>query len=342
MRETAIDAFLVTKPENIRYLSGFTGGPDGRLMIFEDEQYIITDTRYSEQAKREAPDFILLLDKFPYTESLNKVKRNFDKLGIESSHITYHEYEMISKTVDTSLVPLEDMVEEVRMVKEKEELEFIKKAAHIGDIVFEEICLFIKSGIMEKKIADKIIFLLREKGCEKEAFDVIAASGKNASLPHARPGEKHIMPGEMLTLDYGGFFKGYASDMTRTVFIGKPSKYFKDVYAEVLKAQKIGVSMIRSGVLCSEVDKAVRDYLKSCGLADYFVHSTGHGLGLEIHEKPALSPASSIELEENMVVTVEPGIYIPGEGGIRIEDTVIVKQDGCEIVTRADKELRII
>lgn len=342
MEKEGLDAFLVTKPENIRYLSGFTGGEDGKLLILEDEQYIITDGRYSEQVKRESPYFRLILDKFPYLEALNRIKRSFARLGIESLHLTYHEYKMLENTVDTVLVPLENMVEEIRMVKEEEELEYIRKAALIGDMVFDEICSFLRPGIEEKKVADRITFLLRERGCEKEAFDVIAAAGENASLPHARPGAKRVKDGEMLILDYGGFFKGYASDMTRTVFMGTPLSYFRDAYNEVLRAQEIGISMVKAGVLCSEVDKAVRDYLKGCGLADYFVHSTGHGLGLEIHEKPALSPTGDIELKENMVVTVEPGIYIPGQGGIRIEDTVIVKKDGCEIITRTDKELRII
>lgn len=342
MREKGLDAFLVTKPENIRYLSGFTGGEDGKLLILEDEQYIITDTRYSEQVKIEAPHFNLVLDKFPYLEALSKVKRSFKSLGIESLHLTYHEYKKIESTVDTFLVPLEDMVEEIRMIKEEGELACIREAARIGDMVFEEIVPFLRPGIREKEVADRIAFLLREKGCEKEAFDVIAASGGNASLPHARPGKRCLKCGEMLILDYGGFFRGYASDMTRTVFLGSPPSWFQDIYSEVLKAQKIGISMIMAGVSCSEIDKAVRDYLKGSNLADYFVHSTGHGVGLEVHEKPALSPTSEAKLEENMVVTVEPGVYIPGQGGIRIEDTVIVKKDGCEIVTRTDKELRII
>ncbi|SHG65936.1 Xaa-Pro aminopeptidase [Thermosyntropha lipolytica DSM 11003] len=343
MKEKGLNAFLVSKPENIRYLSGFTGGEDAKLLILEDEQYIITDTRYREQAAREAPHFELLLDKFPYLEALNKVRRScWDRLGIESLHLTYHEYRMLESTLDVDLFPLEYEVEELRMVKEEEELECIREAARIGDMVFEEIVSFLKPGITEKKIADRIAFLLREKGCAKEAFDVIAAAGENASLPHARPGEKAVKPGEMLILDYGGFYEGYAADMTRTVFIGSPSAYFQDAYREVLKAQKIGISVVRAGIKASKVDEAVRDYLKSSGLGDYFVHSTGHGLGLEIHEKPALSPAGDIELKENMVVTIEPGIYIPGKGGIRIEDTVIVKKDGCEIITRTDKELRII
>ncbi|MBO8159228.1 MAG: aminopeptidase P family protein [Thermosyntropha sp.] len=342
MKNKGIDAFLVNKPENIYYLSGFTGGVDGKLLILDDEQYVITDTRYEEQVKNEAPDFALLLGRFPYIDSLNAIEHKFEKLGIEGKVISYYEYEMLKKNLDVSLVPLEGLVEEIRMIKEEEELDFIRKAAGIGDSVFEEICLFIKPGIYEKQIADKIIFLLREKGCEKEAFEVIALSGRNASLPHGRPGAKPIEDGDMLTLDYGGFFGRYASDMTRTVSVGKPSDYLKDVYFEVLRAQKIGLSMVKAGVSCREVDKAVRDYLEGCGLGEYFVHSTGHGLGLEIHENPALSPHCDIILQENMVVTVEPGVYVPGTGGVRIEDTVIVKQDGCEIITRADKELRII
>lgn len=228
------------------------------------------------------------------------------------------------------------------MVKEPYELKLLRHSARISTEVFAEIKNYIKVGITEKDIANQIVFLLKAKGGSKEAFDTIAVAGENAALPHGQPTNRPLVNGDMLTLDYGGFYQGYAGDMTRTVAIGSANDKLKEYYNKVLEAQKLGVSLVKAGVMAKDIDKAVRDKLNSYDLGSYFAHSTGHGLGLEVHEMPSISYKSDIILQENMVITIEPGIYIKGWGGIRIEDTVIVKADSCEVITHADKELIIL
>lgn len=339
MCELNIEALLVTKGENIRYLSGFTGGSDARLVVTDNEQYIVTDSRYEEQVNRECPDWTLLLEKPPDHEALMRLCQQYKRIGAEAHDLTYNQYVSIAEKLTGELVPLSNVVEKLRVIKDATELTYLRKAAAIGDEVFSDICGFIAVGKKEKQVANQIAFLLQEKGCEGLSFPVIAVSGEDAALPHGQPGERKLAPGDMLTMDFGGFYHGYAGDMTRTVVIGVPSQRLYDYYMRVLEAQQLGVAAVKAGTACAEVDRKVREYLDKYQLASYFKHSTGHGVGLEIHEEPAVSAHSKAVLQAGMVVTVEPGIYIPGWGGIRIEDTVIVRDDGCEIITHADKNL---
>lgn len=337
-----MDAFIVSKPENIRYLSGFTGGSDAILLISRESNYLVTDSRYIEQAARESPEWEFCLEKPPDTGMIAKLAGSYRKVGFEPHAVTYQEYMMLSKSLPCELYPLTQVVEEMRKVKEEEELQCLRKAAAAGAQVFDQICDLIQPGLSEKHIAAQIGFYLREYGCEKESFDTISLSGQNAAMPHGMPGNDKLTPGDMLTLDFGGFYQGYAGDMTRTVAVSKADQCLVDRYQAVLEAQKKGVNMVKAGVSCRDIDLAVRESLKEHQLDQYFTHGLGHGVGLEIHESPRVSFRSEEILEKNMVITIEPGIYIPGWGGIRIEDTVIVKERGCEIITASDKQLLII
>lgn len=342
MIEKQLDAFIVIKPENIFYLSGFTSGADARLVITHAKQYLLTDSRFWEQAELEVPDWQLVKETTPgFNSIVDLIDRNA-RIGVESHYINYEEYLEMRTRLGREPIPVNQLIENLRTVKEEGELEILRASAGISDEVFKELGAFIKPDLTERQVASYIAYRLREKGCDNESFDTIAVSGPNAALPHGKPGNRVLVAGDMLTLDYGGFFQGYAGDMTRTVFIGPAPSDSRDKYMKVLEAQQLGVSLVKAGTRCCDVDRAVRDCLALYGLDIYFGHGTGHGVGLEIHEEPRLSRLCETVLKENMVVTVEPGIYIPGWGGIRIEDTVIVRNGGCEIITHTDKGLLIL
>ena len=332
-----VEAFLVSKPENIRYLSGFTGGEDARLFITAQNKYIISDSRYREQIAWQCPDWEMLEEKNFDGSKFNLLADDFVNIGFESQVVSYADFCNLKKNLKSELIPLTDTVEAARILKDEAELDLIRQAGAIGDDVFREIAGQIRPGSSEREIAALIEHLLRLKGCDREAFDTIVLAGVNAALPHGSPGTKRIEAGEMVTIDYGGFYQGYLADMTRTIAVGEMPPAFHDRYRAVLDAQELGVSMVKAGISCREIDQAVRNRLQSYGLDEYFLHSTGHGVGLEVHEMPAVSMSSETILQPGMVITIEPGIYIKGWGGIRIEDTVIVLKNGCEPVTQADK-----
>jgi Xaa-Pro aminopeptidase len=342
MAEKDIDTFLVCQPENIFYLSGFSSGEDARLVITPTQQYLITDSRFWEQAQREAPDWELVKETSPGYSRMFDLIAPAKRVGLESHYLTYEDYVEIRSKLGRDPVPVNKLIEKLRVVKDEDELQLLRDSACISDKVFSKVTAFIKPGQSEREIASFIAYQLRREGCAKEAFDTIAVSGPNAALPHGKPGDRLLHEGDMLTLDYGGFWRNYAGDMTRTIFIGYASAADRDKYMQVLEAQQLGVSLVKAGVPCCDIDKAVRDCLSRYGLDTYFGHGTGHGVGLAIHEAPRLSSFSDEVLKENMVVTVEPGIYIPGWGGIRIEDTVIVRENGCEVITHTDKSLLIL
>lgn len=339
MAKRNIDAFIVVQPENILYLSGFTSGDEARLVITPTAQYLVTDSRFWEQAQMEAPDCVLVKETSPSFNSMFSLIDGAAHTAVESHYITYEDYLDIRNRLGRDLIPVNRLAEDLRMVKDEDELKSLRDSAHISDEVFREVTAFIKPGLTECQVASYIAYQLREKGCAKESFETIAVAGPNAALPHGKPGSRLLAAGDMLTMDFGGFYQNYAGDMTRTVFVGSVSADSRDKYMRVLEAQQLGVSQVKAGMRCCDVDRVVRDCLAQYGLDGYFGHGLGHGVGLEIHEAPRLSPFCDTVLQENMVVTVEPGIYIPGWGGIRIEDTVIVKNGGCEVITHSDKSL---
>lgn len=338
--EEKIDGLLVSKLSNIRYLTNFSGSY--ALLYVGEPSFFITDFRYKEQVKEEVkgPKIYIskkgLLDKFLNLKEIEEVKR----IGFETEHLSYTEFLNLKKGLPKAkLYPKKGLIEEAREVKEEEEIELIKKTCAITTKVFEEVIKMIKPGITELELAAEIDYRLRRYGAEKTAFDTIVISGKKSAMPHGKPGLKKIKNREFIILDFGAVFKGYASDFTRTVFLGKATKKQRMIYSIVKKAQENALNNLKPGMSTKSVDNLARAIIKKEGYGKYFGHGLGHGVGLEIHEAPKLSFFSNGILKENCVVTLEPGIYIPGFGGIRTEDTVVIRKYGAEILTNYTKEL---
>ena len=338
--EQKIDAILISKLPNLQYFSGFTGDSTV-LIITHNKNILVTDGRYIEQAKQEAPRFEVV----EQTENLwQKVAEIINEIGIlsvgfEGNDVTFNEYEKFKefapKVKLTSMNP-----SEIRQVKDETEIEKIETACEIADKAFSEIVKFIHAGIREIEVAVQLEYIMRKLGAKKPAFDTIVASGLRGALPHGIASEKIIKNGEFVTMDFGAVYKGYNSDITRTVFVGHASEKEQKLYNSVLRVQYLGLKTIKPGISGKDVDATVREALKKEELDKYFTHGLGHGVGLEIHEEPRLSRLSKCEaLKENMIVTDEPGIYISDFGGIRIEDTVLVTENGARPLTKSPKHL---
>ncbi len=335
--ETA-SAFLVTSPENLYYYSGFTGG-EGALLIDKNAKKLFTDSRYTEQAKLEAPDFeILDTANVPLSTQLEQLKDT--PVGFEDEFATFSYFLALKKKVPVlSLVPASKEIDAVRVIKDEKELSCIETAAKIADNAFSYILPKIFPGKTEKEIALDLEVYMRSHGAEGLSFETIAAAGRRSSMPHGAASEKIIEKNELFTLDFGCKYKGYCSDMTRTVVVGKADEKQKEIYEIVLRAQLAALSAICSGKACKDIDAVARNIIKDAGYGAYFGHGLGHSVGLAIHEKPNLSPRSEDVLVPNIPVTVEPGIYVPDFGGVRIEDLVIVTEDGYKNLVTAPKEL---
>lgn len=338
IKEQKFSAMLISKEENLRYLSGFTG--DSAVLIITDkEKILITDGRYTEQAKNQAKGFQII----EQTEGLWKktaetiLSLKIKKIGFEGHHLTYSIYLALTKMLP-SVKLCHVSLENFREVKDEEEISNIKKACSIADIAFEEVLKYLKTGLKEFEVAAFLENVMRINGSEKAAFDTIAVSGTRGSLPHGVPTENLIISDVFVTMDFGAKFKGYCSDITRTVAVGNITEEMRKAYDTVLKVQEAALPYIKPGVSGVEVDKVAREALGE--YKEYFAHGLGHGVGLEIHEEPRLSRKSKCKsLKENMIVTDEPGIYIEGKFGIRIEDTVLVTKDGGLPLTKSDKRL---
>lgn len=335
---------LIAKEENRRYLSNFSGS-SGWLLITLDRQGIITDFRYHTQVREQAPQWELI----DRGDNLyERLKETCDAWGIEQlifeeDYLPYLEVRKIKESMpQVLLINREGLVEEQRMIKDDGEIVKIRKAGQIAADVFSALQSYIQDGLTEIEIADRIELLLKEKGSRENAFTTIVAAGENAAKPHGLPSERPLRNGDLVVMDYGAVVEGYRSDITRTVAIGDIDREFERIYNIVKDAQLRALEAIKPGITGKEVDKVARDYISDYGYGEYFGHGLGHGVGLNIHENPRLSPQSEVALEEGMVVTVEPGIYIPGRTGVRIEDLVLVTRDGCEILTDVTKELLVI
>lgn len=340
LQKQELDGFLLAKPESCRYLSGFTG-TDSFLLITPTARMLMTDSRYTEQAKGEAPDF-QVIEFSIMTETLAELSKKYHlgRIGLEKETITISVFENLQRAVpDLEFIPVTDPVASLRRIKQPHELEKIRQAAEITDKAFLHIVDFVKPGMTEKEVALELEFYMRRLGAEGIAFDFIVASGVRGALPHGTASDKIIKEGEMLTLDIGCVFQGYHSDLTRTIFIGQPSDKQVEIYKLVLEAQTKALEAIKPGIKGSEVDRMARDVIIQAGYGENFGHGLGHGVGLEIHEGPRLSPRDDSVLEPNMVVTVEPGIYLPGWGGVRIEDLVVLTSKGCEIISKSPKDI---
>lgn len=334
------DAVLLTSPHNMRYFSGFAGG-EGAAVITKNKAYLLTDSRYIEQAESEAKGFEVTETNDWMKGACRLFERNSLKtVAIEDDSMTAAEFNRLSELAPRrEFIMAASKIRTMRMMKTEDELDRIRRAEEIGCRAFEHVLQYIKPGVMERDIALEIEYFMKKQGASGMSFDTIAISGARTSLPHGVPTDKKVENGDFVTMDFGCVLDGYCSDMTRTVVVGKANEEQKKIYEVVKKAQQIGLDTIREGIPCADADKAARDYIASCGFGQYFRHSLGHGVGLLVHELPNLSPRSEFTLEKNMVVSCEPGIYIPGFGGVRIEDLVAVTKDGCENLTRVTKEL---
>ncbi|AYC29550.1 M24 family metallopeptidase [Paenisporosarcina cavernae] len=341
--DLGIDAMLITSEFNRRFITGFTGST-GNAIVTKDGAVFLTDFRYTQQAKSQVKDFTIHeFKKSLVEETAEKLKElGATKIGFEKEHMSYGLYELYNKAVDGVLVPFSSTIENMRMIKTEDELSVLRKAAEIADQAFEHICTFIKPGMKEIDVSNELEFFMRKLGATSSSFDIIVASGERSALPHGVASEKVIEKGDFVTLDFGAYFNGYVSDITRTVAVGEPSEKLKEIYQIVLDAQEKSLREIKPGMNTAEADAIARDHIKSHGYGDAFGHSLGHGIGLEVHEGPGLSPRSSVILEPGMVITIEPGIYLEGIGGVRIEDDAIVTENGLERLTHSTKELRIL
>lgn len=342
-KEYGIDGMLITNPFNRRYMAQFTG-TSGVVLISEEKALFITDFRYLEQASKECEGYEIVQHTGPIQEKVaEEVKRlGITKLGMEQDDVSYGLYKVYEKLINAQLVPLSGVVEKIRLIKNEQEIKILKEAADIADAAFKHILDFIKPGVTELEVANELEFFMRKIGATSSSFETIVASGYRSAMPHGVASEKVIEKGDFVTLDFGAYYKGYCSDITRTIAVGNPDEKLKEIYNIVLEAQMKGIEEIKAGLKGKEADAITRDYIKAKGYGDYFGHSTGHGLGLEIHEGPTLSSRSENILEPGMVVTVEPGIYLPGLGGVRIEDDIVITENGNKLLTHSAKELIIL
>jgi Xaa-Pro aminopeptidase len=342
--DPAVEALLVTEGNNRRYSSGFTGSA-GQLLVAATAAILLTDFRYVEQATAQAPDYeVVKTDGPPWPVVAEQVARlGVKRLGVEAQTMTIDEHNRLvdvlaEKAPGTEVVPLRGMVEAVRQAKDPAEIETIHRAVKIADRALEAVIRELQPGLTEREVAWQLEVAMRERGAEGVSFPIIVASGPNGAMPHHRPSTRQIELGEPIVIDMGCILDGYCSDMTRTVVLGEPDARFWEIYNIVLRAQQACEDGLRAGMLGKEGDALSREAIKKAGYGDRFGHGTGHGVGLAIHEAPYLSPTrGDTRLEEGTVVTVEPGIYLPGWGGVRIEDMVVVGQPRSLILTTAHK-----
>lgn len=335
-----LSRLLVSSQLNVRYLSGFTGDT-GWLVVEPGGASLITDFRFEEQAGQEAAGGVrVVIDKREVlTASSDMLAKVEGKIGFEAQALAYAAFERLARAVQAELVPTEGLVESLRKIKDSGEIASLAKAVAASDTVFAEIIKEIRIGMTEIELAARVDFLLRRRSTDVPPFKTIVASGERSSLPHATPTERRIGKGDLVKMDFGASVDGYCSDLTRTVVMGKASERQREIHQIVLEAQLKAEAGIRSGVRGSEADGLARQHIESKGFGDRFGHSLGHGVGLEVHEEPRLSQKNETPLEPGMVTTVEPGIYIPGWGGVRIEDMVVVEDGACRVLTSASKRL---
>jgi len=338
-----VAGMLFFEEANIRYLTGFAGS-DGALLVSGAKTLLLVDGRYTTQAKDEAKgcDIIKFSDRMEGIAGIIS-DLQLKRVGIESPAIDLSSYLKLKDRVKgVSLKPLSGEIERIRMIKDGGEVSLLRQAAIMAARALEETVGHIRPGITERDIASILEMKMREAGSEKLSFETIVASGSNSALPHAVPGPREIQDGDFLTIDYGTVYRGYHSDETCTFAIRSVTEKQAAVYTIVKDAHDKAVDAVKAGIPCRDIDGIAREHITDAGYGEYFSHGTGHGVGLNVHEPPRLSERAKDVLEEGMVITVEPGIYIPGLWGVRIEDTFMVEKDGCEILTKMPKDLRIL
>lgn len=344
LQAKGLDAFVTSYLPNVRYLTGFTGS-NALLVISRTTVYFLTDFRYKDQVRDEVFAEEKIVGRGSLTElaAKKKIFSAFKSIGVEKDHVSIGQLEDVKKySGKKSLTAVRGLIEEIRSTKDENEIECIKKAVHTTDAVFAKVVPMIKPGVRETDIAAEISYFHKKSGAEKDAFDTIVASGERSALPHGRASSKKIAAGEFVTLDFGCICEGYHSDMTRTVSVGKPNGEMKKIYTIVSAAQKYALDAIAAGKTAKSIDAVARGYIALKGYGQYFGHSLGHGVGLEIHESLRLASTNKELLRYGNVVTVEPGIYLPKKFGVRIEDIVVVNNGGCEILTTSPKDLIVL
>ena len=350
LRDQKLDRIIITSPEHVRYLSGFSGS-SGWLIVGPQEQVLLTDFRYREQAAEEAPACSVFLAKNGLPAAVREVadRWNRGRVGFESAYLTMREYQSLSAPpsggeplLAVEWVPTERLVESLMMVKDADEISKIAKAAEITDRAFAEVLPFVKPGVAEREVAAEFEYRARRLGADRAAFPPIVASGPNAALPHAQPTDRQIADGDMIILDFGASYAGYASDMTRTLAVGSVSDKLRQVYDIVAHAQQAALDAVRPGISGVDLDHVARSYIAEQGFGEAFGHALGHGVGLRVHDVPSISWRSQDTLVEGMVATIEPGVYLPGWGGVRIEDLVVITATGKTILSHTSKALRAL
>jgi Xaa-Pro aminopeptidase len=344
LAERKLDALLVSFGANLRYLSGFTGS-NGNLLILPGKSILFTDPRYRTQAPQETACHVKIAKGPLLFEVLGGIKEfGLRRIGYEPSHMTCESYEWLKSRLPlkAALEPANGWIEQLRMVKSPTEIDRIRRSVQTNSRAFELTVKRVRPGMKEQDLAAELEYRMRRLGAEKPSFETIVAGGLRSALPHAQPTAAPLKAGELVVVDMGAIENGYCSDMTRMLFLGTPTTKVKRTYRAVLEAQLAAIDAVRPGVLCSRVDAAARNVLKACGLDRAFIHSTGHGLGLEIHEPPRIGKRDKTRLQPGMAITIEPGVYLEDFGGIRIEDTVVVTEKGCEILTPTNKNLYVI
>ena len=341
------DGALIISEENVRYFTSFSSS-NGYLLITKDKSVLLTDSRYIEAAEKTIKNCDEILEIKTVKESLAPIVKSLGlkTLMVEQSRMTLYDLQKFENAFEgTAFITtsvLDDEINLIRAVKTEDEKNKIEKAQRIAEIAFDRILTFIKPGMTEREISLELDYTMLKNGADGLSFETIAVAGANGSMPHGVPGGYKIQKGDFITMDFGAIFDGYHSDMTRTIAVGNVSDRQIDVYNTVLEAQLAGMDIIKSGISCKEVDERARNIIKSKGYGEYFGHGYGHGVGIEIHEFPRLAPASTAILEAGHVVTAEPGIYIPGKFGVRIEDMVMVTENGYYNFTKSEKKLIII
>ncbi len=337
-----LDGFVVTHPANLRYLCGYTGS-NGLLLFLAGHRVFFTDGRYTEQAREEVKGVRAVIAEGPLMQEVANLldKMSAAAIGFESDLTTVAMAAQMKRLVQRRIKwePTSGLIMRQRMIKDRGELKLIRDAVKLGARAYEQALKAIRPGVREVEVAGRLEFAAREAGADGMSFDTIVAAGKRGALPHGRASTQTIPRRGFVVIDSGVILRGYCSDMTRTVHVGQVGKVERRWYDAVLEAQLVGIDTVRPGVTAGEVDEAVRSTLKRAKLDQYFTHSTGHGVGLEIHEPPRLGKQQAERLEPGMVITIEPGIYVPGKGGIRIEDMVVVTGKGCEVLTPVTKDL---
>jgi len=339
-----LNGIYITNLTNVRYLTGFTGSA-GSLLVLDNKQYFFTDGRYIEQSKNQVKNCDIHITGSAHYQEIDsqKLLNNHMNIGFESNYVSVSLYNQLQKTLNKiNWEPVGDIVEKIAAIKDDLEIKSLQTAIDITDEVFLQIIPELKEGAIEKEIAAKISYLFKMNGAEGDSYEPIIGSGFLGALPHARPTEKKFEEGDFVVMDFGALYNGYHADMTRTIVIGKASPRHKEIYDIVLESQLSGIKVAKAGVTGQVLDQACRDVISKAGYGDKFIHSTGHGIGLEVHTYPRISHLNKNPLLENYVITIEPGIYLEGWGGVRIEDDCLIKKEKCIPMNKSTKEMLIL